>query len=62
MVQTAAAVGGAPILVTVRPPGIEFFVGGDEVTHGIDEAGPLPAEQGVDFDRRMADDFEQLLV
>ena len=63
MVEPAALVAARPFAVAVAPPGIELFVFGDDGADRIDPSmGSAPGFERLDFDRRVADDLQQLLV
>src|SRR5689334_7215120 len=63
MVETAAAVARRPVAVAITPPRIEPLFRWYEMAHRVDKpAGLLQRAEPGDFDRRMADDGQQLLV
>src|SRR6476660_9522035 len=63
VVEPAAAVGLAPVGVSIAPPRIELLALRHEAARHVDPVHRRhhPAEQ-VDLDRRMRDDLEELLV
>ena len=63
MIETATAVAGGPVLSTVAPPGIASFRRRDELATEVDPVvRSLEPAQGLNLDRRMADDVKERLV
>ena len=63
MVETAAAVRGAPVAVSVAPPGEELLLRRHVAAHHVDEImRSLHAQEALDLGRRVAHHSEKLLV
>lgn len=63
VIEAAAAVRFFPVLITVGPPGVNFFLRWNEVARGVDPVERIQHFiQARGFRRRVRDDGEELLV
>ena len=64
MIEPATAIRGGPVFIAVAPPAVEFLVVWGEGAHCVTPAAAFrkQAVELIDLNRRVADDFQQLLV